>query len=818
MASITENLIYNLMSSLKNDDLWVQFMEAIGEELTLERDFIFEKKELFNPNTNKQDRLFDLSEMFGYNPNLILNNSLEMLKSEYLSIPYRIRFKTTYDGYFFIFKQVDANGDVYNYYYDDSKLIKAMNYQSSIDKIMNGDYKYGDIFLFNEPDKNFSVISSDNSIRLDDENIFLDVKFGNYYWYLDKNVSVLPTKHLGIEYYPKGLMLNDNDEECIMNKYWFNYLEVGVEYTRRVPIVPHIGLQLSAVFKQNSGYNYLTPMKEYTIDDLKLNASTVFSFNKSFVQIESVRLDTNNTHLDSLNRWALDIESEGGEGVTSDSFKYICCGDGSSSLPNVENFNIFSFPNIVLFYTFDDTDDSNVITDYSNVSNNARLYGDTIKVKGITSSTINFNGSTYAQTNNPLNLNSGDTFSINFWLNPNNVSHKENTNNMCVFDIQNFLTAIYNYSDRSLRIAFDGNLISTVSVDFNEIVYMNIEFSNSIITVFKNGVQISSSSVSSITRSCEVYFGANSSQSNKYIGIFDSFYIMDKLFTSSEKSYIYENRLSIITHLNNFLARYELSSFSEIYENDFVRLIQSHVDALDVKEEFLFNTNDETDTNTVYMGTVKRTPLMPKYFEYYYKKDDDSIVKIKANESGEFYKEDGTLIRGDINYDSGFYRIYPFDKDLVSDVDVDISQYTVVTIEGVEKHHVVANLHDNIEFQTLKGSITLSNHTSQTFSTYENNISGGYPYIDGTINYETGVLDLYLDPTVENVSVTYSYFIDLEMKPNSSVFADYKIKEGYITEVGLENANHQLLAYMSFPKVEFNTIQDFISVGFYMLK
>lgn len=811
MNLISDNLIYNLLNSLKQDDLWVNFMEAIGSELELMKVHILSKKDLFNPNTEEQDKLLDLSEMFGYNPNLILDNSLEMIKSEYLSIPYRIKLKTTYDGYYIIFKQINANGDIYNYYYDGNKLIKAMNYYSSLNKILDGTYVYGDIFTYNEADKNFSTLLSAETIYLDNE-VYLDDMVGNYHWNLDRGVNIIPTKHLGIEYYPQGIMKNDEGEDCILNKYWYYYLETGVNYTRRVPIIPHLGLQLSVVIKENTAYDYLTPNKNYTIDDLKLNASTSFTLNKKFVGVEPIFLD-NNEVLDQLNKWTLDTKSSGGQTITSDDFKYICCGNGKHSLNNSANFNIFAYKNMVLFYNFDDEDYSDEIKDYSSNSNNGILYGDTVKVNGITGKTINFNGSTYVRGNDSLNINSNDKFSISFWINPNNRFYIENTSDMCVFELQNFLKVTYNYSDRMMKLHYNGNVLNA-DVPYNENTYINIEIYNNVMTVYVNANEVLNYNMTPLTTDTYLYIGVDSSVSNHFIGMIDSFYIMDKFFTASEKNYIMENKLSIVTHLDNMLARYKLSPFSEIYDTNKIRLIQSYVSGLDVNDEFIFKTDSEMDTSTVFIGKLKHDSLVSKYFKYKYVQNNGLPTIITANESGEFYTEDNHLIRGGIDYENGIYTIYPFDKNYLSDVDIDIEDYVIEN----NKHKVVAQLHDLIENNTLSGYVIRSDETRVPFTTSNGEINGVTDVIEGTIDETNGILTLYLSEDVKKVIISYSYFIDLNMKADENVFAEYKIKEGYISEIGLENANHELTAYMTFPKVEFNSIQDFISVGFYMLK
>src|SRR5574344_1663874 len=116
MSIVNDSLQNKLISALKIDDLWVQFLEAYATELELFWADTQKSKDIFNIYEQLEDGLLDIANTFGYIPNLIIDNSLQMVRKEVQSIPTRIRNKTTYDGYYMIMKQIGRIGDIYNYY------------------------------------------------------------------------------------------------------------------------------------------------------------------------------------------------------------------------------------------------------------------------------------------------------------------------------------------------------------------------------------------------------------------------------------------------------------------------------------------------------------------------------------------------------------------------------------------------------------------------------------------------------------------------------------------------------------------------------
>ena len=137
---INKALQKTLISPLTSDLLWSQFLEANSYEIANMENRFGEIKDVWNIDKNDKQNLIRISESFGYTPNLIINNTIDMAKKEIESIPYRIREKTTYNGYFLIFKQNYSFGEVFNYYWNGEKLIKSINYDKTVENLKNSNH------------------------------------------------------------------------------------------------------------------------------------------------------------------------------------------------------------------------------------------------------------------------------------------------------------------------------------------------------------------------------------------------------------------------------------------------------------------------------------------------------------------------------------------------------------------------------------------------------------------------------------------------------------------------------------------------------
>ena len=77
----------------------------------------------------------------------------------------------------------------------------------------------------------------------------------------------------------------------------------------------------------------------------------------------------------------------------------------------------------------------------------------------------------------------------------------------------------------------------------------------------------------------------------------------------------------------------------------------------------------------------------------------------------------------------------------------------------------------------------------------------------------------FIDKISSDISISYEYYYSLELDYTKPLVMNYKIEKSIkINEIGLENENHELMAYMTFPNVEFHTIYDNLSAMFTIKK
>lgn len=132
-------------------EFYVDMLDAFSAELELYKsDKLTPQKDFYNVRELSKvyniDRLKEVASTFGYYPNITLTATDDasltaFYKREIESIPFKIRRKTTYAGYDYIFKSIPIAGYVYNMYYDGERLVRAMNYN---DHIVNAQIGTGD--------------------------------------------------------------------------------------------------------------------------------------------------------------------------------------------------------------------------------------------------------------------------------------------------------------------------------------------------------------------------------------------------------------------------------------------------------------------------------------------------------------------------------------------------------------------------------------------------------------------------------------------------------------------------------------------------
>lgn len=791
--TINKSLQKTLLSPLTHDKLWSQFLESMSYEISNMRDSYSSIKNTWDINVNDKDNLIRIANSFGYEPNLVLDNTLFMTRKEIESIPYRIRKKTTYSGYMFNFQQNGIFGDVFNYYFNSHKLVKAIDYNKTI-QILSESNHYSP-FMGIVPIKNFSstmdsgyiildyISPSGEYMPLDNYGVptfSLDQKM-NPVWKLDQIYIKIPTNHLGIEYFPQNYwcsyittlgmgeadtpiyeldihiddyiaesikirladyelpitVTNVDDTEyfqdddgildgadsyyspteskihlhfneipigkeisiqydvnLLINPNYFYYLEHGAEYNRACPIIPHAGIFLTAEIASNRGTDFYYPNeKGYTVPDLRLKALTASSLNRYITVSELSRLDNatdeqgqptgeENYKLDSSIKWFLDSSSEQSIPLIKN-FKYIACGNHALNMVNEENSRIFNQNQMIFYYNLNTDDDSPIINDISSNNMDCVVHGDTNKIDGILSKSLNFNGDTYAYSTSSLSMEPTNDYSLGMWFNANK---EPSTQIETIFD--SFINISYDYENEKLIIDTVNEFDCPKNMD---IFLVLIFYKNSTdTTLYLNGNLIGTFSYTMILTSTPIYIGTNETHDLNFYGLIDNLWMLAKVIPQSDIEYVYDNKISVISHMGNRIGYYEIYD-DETYEDENYMLIQSYVKSMDVTNENIIVSNDDPSN---YMAKTKISPIIPSYFTMSYQNSLGETVVLKTNEKGEFYKYNpitqtvGEQITGEMNFVNGEWS-------LAKNTIKSISQDTIDSPKKTDKptaYHVVNEL------------------------------------------------------------------------------------------------------------------------------
>ena len=755
--SINIALQKTLFSPMTHDDLWSQFLEAFSYEINNMRNKYGEIKENWSIDSFDKEDLIRIAQSFGYDPNLIIDNTFFMTKKEIESIPYRIREKTTYNGYALIFHQNGLLGDTFNYYYNGEKLIKSIDYDATVKNLINSNHYSPFIGIINI--KNFSTMINSRVVMLDYidnrgeylpkdsygvPTYSLDQKF-NPFWKLDSSYIKIPTKHLGIEYYPqdwksnysvtlgignedtsvyscfissyeyylknsmeifidnkklsitiinidnkeyfyddlnildsdnsyydysngeviltfneipKGLEINIKyDLDLFVTQDYFYYLENGMEYNRRCPIIPHSGVFLTADISQGKGSDFYKRNEEgYTVPDLKLKAQTTSSYNREISLSETSKLDNamdadgnpsglDNYKLDSSIKWFLDSEILSEEEVAN-KIKYIACGNGKLPMINDEFNQMFNQRYLIAYYNFNTDDNDSLIRDASTNKNNCVVVGNTTKIDGIINKSLDFNGSTYCYSQSNLVITENTNYTLGIWFNANK---EPSTLEETIFD--NFYKIEYDYANE--QIIIDDNSFSC-SKNTNHFLCLLMNYSTQTTSVYIDCNLVGQFTYISSLVSDILYIGCDNTQNNCFYGIIDNVWLIINNLTLNQMEYIYNNKISLISHMGNRLGYYEIAS-DEIFNNSDYMIIQSYVKAMDITNETYNIPNSEDD---IISSQTRFYPIIEGYYSFTYKNTALKDVKVESNIEGQFYRTDtNEMLSGKIDFENGTWSL-----------------------------------------------------------------------------------------------------------------------------------------------------------------
>ena len=163
------------------------------------------------------------------------------------------------------------------------------------------------------------------------------------------------------------------------------------------------------------------------------------------------------------------------------------------------------------------------------------------------------------------------------------------------------------------------------------------------------------------------------------------------------------------------------------------------------------------------------------------------------------------------------------------EIELKISPYkTIYEYQNSYTINYISNFAESIESELtklVKNSISfdywLNGGLEKCTATIdEEGTVSGKNILSGHFDYITNILTVQFEQKIESdIVVSYEYYDSLDIDYTRPIVMNYKTKQSIkINEIGLEDENHELMAYMTFPDVEFNTIYDNLSAMFAITK
>ena len=263
-------------------------------------------------------------------------------------------------------------------------------------------------------------------------------------------------------------------------------------------------------------------------------------------------------------------------------------------------------------------------------------------------------------------------------------ANSEGQNLGTIFD--SFVNISYDYENKKIKI---GSLLFNCSE--NDYHFVCLLFKQDKILIYLDNQFLGEFEFIIDVTSSEIYLGVDSSINNYFYGELDNIWLMNKELTTDEISYIYENKISLISHMGNRLSYYELYD-DEKYEDDNYNIIQSYIKSMDISNEITMLDNTSESTHT-YSYKTRFYPISPSYFSMSYTDSLANTVIIQSNKNGDFYNKDtGKIITGDIDFENGVWNLA---KSTIKSV----SQKPIVVISEspyTELHETLYKVYDYI--------------------------------------------------------------------------------------------------------------------------
>jgi len=201
--------ITSLSKVVSNSQFWKEFYEVLQEELELFQEYktaklkdIFDYRELEDTSL-----LLNISDIFGYPVDLTLDETLGYLRSEIESIAFRKKFRTTFKGYQYSYRNIEKDGEIFLIYFTNDNLLRSFSFDTG--------ERVKAIFDPREP---FLLTSEKDFSTYFPGEIFYDLTDFNYddaEFFYDVDFLRKPTKHVAVEYFLDKIQIQTDIPEPI---------------------------------------------------------------------------------------------------------------------------------------------------------------------------------------------------------------------------------------------------------------------------------------------------------------------------------------------------------------------------------------------------------------------------------------------------------------------------------------------------------------------------------------------------------------------------------------------------------------------------
>lgn len=596
--------IKKLLPSNLNSDFWNDYSDSWTTELGLVKtEKLDAEKYYFYIRTQTDiDKLIDICRTFGFKIDRSIDTTIDFSQRETKLILYKIKDKSTYNGYDLVFVSIQYPGLVYNYYYDrNTVLIKAIDCTLSCTNLDNQDYS--EPFIGYIPDYHFFPLAKNNTLDLGK---YLDATPLEY---LDLAYRQAPTHHIGIEYTPKVLLTDDDGNDAYMLSKYLDYLNNGVEYNRKVTEVPHVGFQLNLITDLSGYYNNLSLDTTYTVPVLKMqNALTIQNVYRNITPIFLDATETENLmDLDQEQPFQLDqdIINPNLTGDLDFDFNTVIAGDGgvgsmSKDFPEINE-------NLIAYWSFDESGGA-IFEDLTANAYNGTLTGTYSRAFTMLNQGIVLDGfSAYGVSNN-IKFDA-DSKTITFWMRVN-ANNYVNTSEIYldsaipaskmdldsttpwnldqeiispfaevpIMFFDDYIKILFNKPDQLIKVQYNDQgsgtkeVSSEITADGSLIfVAITVDTDSQEMKLYINNVLADTIAFDNINSGFfDYYLGTDSGLSLLFQGTLDEIRVYGIKLTEAEIGFLYTDRLANIGAINIIKQNSDLITIKEEKDNWYI--------------------------------------------------------------------------------------------------------------------------------------------------------------------------------------------------------------------------------------------------------